>query len=65
MIGWYNGLIGNCIVDNGNELQGWMFNVKKRGWMGSRGTRSWMNLIYVKQKGKWFKNIDKETSVYV
>ena len=65
MIGWYNGLIGKCIVENENELEGWMFKAKKRGWMESRGTKSWMNLIYVKQKGKWFKNIDKETLVYV
>ena len=54
-----NELIGKCIVEDGNKLQGWMFKTKKRGWSRSRRTRSWVILIHVKKKGKWFKHIER------
>jgi len=27
----YNGVIGKCIVEDGNDLQGWMFKARRRG----------------------------------
>ena len=60
-MGRCNGLIGKCIVEDRNKLQGWMSNTKKCGWSRSRRTRSWMILIHVKKKGKWFKHIGRSS----